>query len=153
MSTLCKTRRSGLFVPWGRFLLIFGHPQNCKREGGFDPSVFTLSSMFPFLEGKSTNYPALSFLYLLHFSTGPRDHSQNVLEHCEFFGEFSDRPIDFCKIIQFFESHLQFVTFEKLSTRVGMPTSTKAIKFQHIFIKFSHVRLWWLLLTPPKNCS
>ena len=80
MSTLCKTRRSGLFVPWGRFLLIFGHPQNCKREGGFDPSVFTLSSMFPFLEGKSTNYPALWFLYLLHFSTGPRDHSQNVLE-------------------------------------------------------------------------
>ena len=80
MSTLCKTRRSGLFVPWGRFLLIFGHPQNCKREGGFDPSVFTLSSMFPFLKGKSKNYPALWFLYLLHFSTGPRDHSQNVLE-------------------------------------------------------------------------
>ena len=80
MSTLCKTRRSGLFVPWGRFLLIFGHPQNCKREGGFDPSVFTLSSLFPFLEGKSTNYPALWFLYLLHFSTWPRDQFSCVVK-------------------------------------------------------------------------
>jgi len=57
-------------------------------KGGYDPSVFTLSSLFPFLEGKSANYPALWFLYLLHFSTGPRNHSQKFLEHCEIFGQF-----------------------------------------------------------------
>ena len=72
--------RSGLFVPRGRFLFIFWHPQNCKREGVFDPSVFTLSSMFPFLEGENTNYPALWILYLLHFSTGPRDQFSCVVK-------------------------------------------------------------------------
>ena len=36
--------------------------------------------MFPFLEGKSTNYPALSFLYLLHFSTWPRDQFSCVVK-------------------------------------------------------------------------